>query len=214
MKTSPGESRTVLFLVALSLEASALLEQLPFQKEEWAGIPLYRCSRLPFALLRPGMGAPSRPEQIQALLTTLHPQWVVNIGFAGALDPELTFGEPFIITEAKRCAADGAEVLEPIDRLFPGLAWRKGTICTMDAPVTSERLRTRLRRSTGAELVDMECFHLARLAHRTGLPFSAVKVVSDFADYRTAEVFRNQKAVLKQHLSTAFQTLVNAFKEQ
>lgn len=108
---------------------------------------------------------------------------VISIGIAGALDPDLSVGEGIIASEvamnAKRYTVDEGWA----ERLAVALPEaRRGPIAGSDRPVADAAAKAALRRSTGALAVDMESHFAADVAARRGLPFVALRFVSDGAD--------------------------------
>ncbi len=112
---------------------------------------------------------------------------VVNAGFAGALDDSLETGQ---VVTVERFLLDsrlpGQRKTETLPRTGAALAttdaWPSVRGLTVAEPVLDISRRTQLHRQTGAAVVDMEGFHLARTARSFGLDFVCLKVVSDLAD--------------------------------
>ena len=107
---------------------------------------------------------------------------VISIGIGGGLDPGLAVGDLVI----------GAEVSQAGRRWPTDAGWRArlaerlpraalGTIHGSDAMVLAAADKARLRAETGAVLTDMESHVAARIAAEFGLPFAALRVVSDAA---------------------------------
>jgi adenosylhomocysteine nucleosidase len=92
---------------------------------------------------------------------------VISTGFCGALDPALHVGDIVVSGEGFEGAAG---------QFFRGNIWSADQVA-----VTSEE-KLKLRQSTGACVVEMESAAVAEKANAWGLPFRAVKVVSDTAD--------------------------------
>ncbi len=64
-----------------------------------------------------------------------------------------------------------------------GLEWIEASAVTVDSPLHDRDQRDRLRRQTGARIVEMEGASLARLADPLGCHYGALRVVSDHADF-------------------------------
>ncbi len=104
---------------------------------------------------------------------------VLNAGFAGTLDPDLTPGTVVQAASFTTTAA-GPEIVPHCVALQTSLPQAK--ILTVSTPLTEADQRDRLRLETGASLVDMEGLHLAGAAASRQLDFISLKVVSDHAD--------------------------------
>jgi hopanoid-associated phosphorylase len=107
---------------------------------------------------------------------------IISIGLGGALDPGLEVGQVVVATE----------VLRPRRRWETDAAWREhlmarlpgarpGPVYGSDEMVLSALDKAKLRARGGAVLVDMESHVAAKAAAARGLPFAALRVVSDKA---------------------------------
>ncbi len=104
----------------------------------------------------PGTAAVER-----ALSKKIDVEGIINTGFCGALDPSLTVGDIVDWTQS------------------PGDKPR--FVCTPHVVITAQEKRE-LRRSTGASVVDMESFAVAKIAADWGVAFRYIRAVSDTAD--------------------------------
>ena len=134
----------------------------------------------------------SDPQQLRALLTVFDPatiRGVISFGVAGGLDPALKSGDIVVATE----------VLAGADRWLTGLTLNKdmfvsvglgrsrfgrrrivkGSLAGAEQVVTARHLKEALHLETGAAAVDMESHIAADYAAKSGLPFAALRVVSD-----------------------------------
>lgn len=89
---------------------------------------------------------------------------IFSIGIAGALDPALRVGDVVI---------DG-------DVVLPGTV--SGVIIGRDRIAATAAEKAILRAETRAAAVDMESHVAARVAARCGLPFTAIRAISDAAE--------------------------------
>jgi adenosylhomocysteine nucleosidase len=104
----------------------------------------------------------SDPQQLRALLTVFDPstiRGVISFGVAGGLDPTLKSGDVVVATE----------VLSGDTRWLAGLTLNEELIARKAA----------LHSKTGAAAVDMESHIAAAYAAEAGLPFAALRVISD-----------------------------------
>lgn len=103
---------------------------------------------------------------------TMSPSIVLSTGIAGALDPALQVGDVVIDGQARLASRLRA-------------AWPRsvpGAIHGQDVIAATAVDKARLRAATAALAVDMES-HVARaVAARYGVPFAALRVISDVAD--------------------------------
>lgn len=126
-----------------------------------------------------GVGT-ERAARAAALLVEGHrPRMLASAGFAGGLQPGCPRGALVAVTRALR---SGATACELADLALPALP--RGTIVTVDDPVSTPAAKRALGGSTGAALVDMETHAVASVARSTGLPCAGLRVVSDAVDDR------------------------------
>jgi adenosylhomocysteine nucleosidase len=96
---------------------------------------------------------------------------ILSGGIAGALDPALACGDAVL---------DGdAALVAQIRTVWPQA--HVGTIAGFDSVVATVAAKAALRTTTGATAVDMETHIARRVAQRHGLPFAAIRVISDSA---------------------------------
>jgi adenosylhomocysteine nucleosidase len=109
---------------------------------------------------------------------------VISFGVAGGLDPTLKSGDVVVATE----------VLAGDDRWLAGLALNedliasvglgrrrivRGRLAGAEEVVAARHVKAALHNETGAAAVDMESHIAADYAAKAGLPFAALRVVSD-----------------------------------
>ncbi len=108
---------------------------------------------------------------------------ILSFGVAGGLSPDLRAGHV--------CVGDGV-VLPSGERLSTDPAWTNaiarrlsapiGLIAGADMPLADMAGKAALRSRTGADVIDMETHIVAQAAQAHGLPFAALRVVTDAAD--------------------------------
>lgn len=101
-----------------------------------------------------GVGRAAARAAAARLLDDAKPERVIAAGFCGALAPELRVGD---VVASPR-------------------------IVTVDHLVATPAEKARLRAETGADAVDMESAAVEAVCRERGVPFEAVRVVSDTAD--------------------------------
>ena len=192
----------LLFLAALPEEAEAVRAVLPDLAPAacpgfagWIGGGA--------ALAVAGVGKVEAAITATAAAAALHPVALVSVGVCGAIDPALEPGDvvlgqrvlqwDFAVAHDVVCAGD-ANLLRRVAAALPGLEraprCRTGTIATGDYPVADAGARAELRARLGADVADMESAAVGRVAARLGLPFLAVRAVSDRAGAASLAEFR------------------------
>jgi hopanoid-associated phosphorylase len=131
----------------------------------------------------------SDPRQLRSLLATLDPstfRGVISFGVAGGLDPALKSGDVVVATE----------VMDGDTRWLAGLALNEQQIASAALgrrrvvrgglagveQVIARAGNAALWSETGAAAVDMESHIAAAYAAENGLPFAALRVISDPAN--------------------------------
>lgn len=140
----------------------------------------------------PGMAvicSSSDPKQLRALLTTLDPtgiRGVISFGVAGGLDPSLKTGDVVVATEVMagdtRWLAGLSLTEAQIASIALGLGRRRvvrGLLAGVEELVAASSSKAALRSETGAAAVDMESHIAAAYAAEVGIPFAALRVISD-----------------------------------
>lgn len=115
-----------------------------------------------------GTGVESAALVTKVVIETFRPEMVTSVGFAGSLVPNLAVGS---VVVPARVVDEGS------GREFRA-AFGSGTLVTV-ADVASGEAKQALAARYGAVAVDMEAAGVARVAASAGLPFVAVKAVSD-----------------------------------
>jgi hopanoid-associated phosphorylase len=129
----------------------------------------------------------SDPQQLRELLTVFDPstiRGVVSFGIAGGLDPTLKSGDVVVATEVLAGDARWLAGLTLSDELlasFPlgGRRVIRAGLAGVEQVIAARAGKAALRSETGAAAVDMESHIAAAYAAETGLPFAALRVISD-----------------------------------
>lgn len=187
----------VLALVAaLEGEASGLRRRLALAPERVAGLPgaAYsgQCGRRPVLLACSGMGRRRAEAALEAVLAHHDALAVVSFGFSGGLQGRLAAGDLILASELMGSTGPAGEIEPTVFRADRELlraatqaleTARLPAVCgaTVTAPgiVDTPAGKESLGRRTGAVAVDMESYWLARAASTRGLPFLAIRAISD-----------------------------------
>jgi adenosylhomocysteine nucleosidase len=165
------EAQKVAIIAALPREIAALVRGVkPDAALRQRGIWLYR---LPGAVVvAAGMGSSRAALGVEAALACGGITALISAGVAGACDPALRIGD---IIRA-------GEVIDTrTGEHFSNSQYRQVLVTTPDIATVAEKQR--LFASYYASAVDMEAAAVARLAEAHGLPFTAIKAISDAANF-------------------------------
>ena len=138
----------------------------------------------------PGMAvicSSSSPAQLRALLTVVDPEsirGVISFGVAGGLDPSLRSGDVVVATEVLAGDARWAAGLSLNEDLISKLTSGRrrvvrGCLAGAEEVILGLSCKAALHSETGAAAVDMESHIAAAYAAEAGLPFAALRVISD-----------------------------------
>ena len=129
----------------------------------------------------------SDPRQLRALLTVFDPstiRGVISFGVAGGLDPTLKSGDVVVATEVLAGDTRWLTGLALNEELIASVALGRrrvvrGGLAGAEQVVGARSLKAALHLETGAAAVDMESHIAAAYAAEAGLPFAALRVISD-----------------------------------
>jgi hypothetical protein len=167
------------------------------------------------------MGRPG-DDAFRDALRNLQPSQVINVGIAGALDEEHPAGSTWLVEEWHHprpphdlAARPDPALLQQLAGMLDGAGVRCGRARAVmfDEPLHDPAERDRVREGSGAHLVEMEGAAWAQIAAQAGIPFAAVRVVSDHANRplpgprpkggRRAWLMRDDGTVRKRRLALA-----------
>jgi len=124
-----------------------------------------------------GIGAEAARRAAEAAIALYHPAQLYSVGFAGALNNDLTVGDiltPAVVIDAR----DGSRVT---------IEGGNGTLVTFMAVATAAQ-KANLAQAYAAQAVDMEAAAVASAAaHAHNLQFRATKVISDGLHFEMPE---------------------------
>jgi adenosylhomocysteine nucleosidase len=160
--------KPVAIIAAMPAEVAPLVRH--SLRRSVAGVMLYE---LPSALIAlGGMGRKPAQRAAEVALQEANPSLLVSAGFAGALAPGLQPGEVLTFREV----ADEAT--------GEHYATTSGEAVLVSSPrVAGVNHKRSLAQSFAASAVDMEAAAVAEVARRHGIPFAAVKAISDDLEF-------------------------------
>ena len=129
----------------------------------------------------------SDPQQLRALLATLDSstfRGVISFGVAGGLDPSLKSGDVVVATEVLAGDTRFLAGLALNEEMIASAALRRrrvvrGGLAGVEQVIAATACKAALHSETGAAAVDMESHIAAAYAAKAGIPFAALRVISD-----------------------------------
>ena len=140
-------------------------------KEEAELFQKVLASRPRALVLLTGMGKKNAEDSMRKALQQVRPAMVLSCGFAGGLNPQLP--AETIVFET----ADPAMEATLLGRGGFGVKFH----CADRVAVTAAE-KSALRKSTGADAVEMESAVIGAVCNDAGIPFATVRVILDAAD--------------------------------
>ncbi|HEY1801205.1 MAG TPA: phosphorylase [Terriglobales bacterium] len=119
-----------------------------------------------------GIGSESARRATEAVISLYRPASMQSVGLAGGLDPKLKVGAIF----SPRWVVDARDGSRADTAKGDGVLVSAGEIASVAQ-------KARLAHAYGAQAVDMEAASVAQGAEAHGLPFSALKAISDESDF-------------------------------
>lgn len=159
-------------------------------------------------------------EDLTGVLNSgVKPELVLNAGFAGRLNPDLSVGDTILVDKlyvdynGKRGTIKLANIFQTAAEQF---ALDKNILVvslnTSEVPIIRKESNEKMWRETGADLVDMEAYHIYKAAAELGIPFMSLKIISDGADGESwANIKKNHRDLSKKlgEFAMSFITLFN-----
>ena len=158
----------VAIVAALDREIRPLVKRWDINNREYEGRSFKFFENDPAVLVCGGIGAEAARRACEAVIKLYQPHLVISAGFAGALDPELRVGR--IVTPGS--------VIDANDGSRTKVSSGNGVLVSFDAVADAEQ-KLKLGKAYRADAVDMEAAAVARGAGAHGIPFIAVKAISD-----------------------------------
>ena len=134
-----------------------------------------------------GVGGARAVETLTPVLDGLRPDWALLAGWAGALTTDLLMDQTVVLTRVHRDRPGmppetlpvlPAHVVESLGS--SGFCFAEGI--TVDRMICRSVDRERLHRESGASVVEMETYDVARVMRSRSIPLMVIRIVSDPAD--------------------------------
>ena len=194
---------------AMAMEVEALMEQMSQRQETVIGMDTFVSGRLfgqEAVLAVCGPGKINAALCAQSMILGFHPDWVLNLGVAGAGDAAVSIGDMVIATAAVQHDVDTSPIGDPVgmvskinlieipcdaalrERLvraasaLPDVKVHQGVIAPGDQFINSGEVRARIHDRFHAMAVEMEGGAVAQACHMHGVPCGVLRSISDQAD--------------------------------
>ena len=194
---------------AMSLEVEALMAQMTDRKETKIGMDLFVSGKLfgkDAVLAVCGPGKVNAALCTQSMILAYHPEWILNLGVAGAGDDTVSIGDMVVATAAVQHDMDTSPIGDPVGmvskinmveipcdaslreklvmaaRRVEGMNVHEGVIATGDQFIHDGAVRSRINGLFRAKAVEMEGGAVAQACYMHGVPCGVLRSISDQAD--------------------------------
>jgi nucleoside phosphorylase len=152
-------------------------------------------------VLRTGIGQRSAGRELAKTLAQIErPELIISLGFAGALAPELSVGEKFIIRDVRLGGSEPCTLDSALHTLVPAFvrSARAARLLTVDRPALTPATKASLAQQSSAILCDMETHAVAAVAVAFGVPWIGARIVSDSAQETLKEWMLELPALIER----------------
>ena len=221
---------------AMDKEVNALRDEMRDVEEKQIGFTRYYQGTLwgvPVHLARCGIGKVHAGLCALGMILSFPVTALLNIGVAGALRPTLNIGDVVIASSAVQHDMDTTPIGDPLGLISgpniihmpcddplsqkllraaeeAGLRFERGAIATGDQFIVGTEKKNFLADFFGAAACDMEGGAIAQCCFEMGIPYAAVRAISDTRDgdgreyeEKAEEACRNEEKLLKEFLKSA-----------
>ena len=194
---------------AMAVEVEGLMAQLTDRVETRIGMDLFVSGKLygkDAVLAVCGPGKVNAALCAQSMILRFQPEWVLNLGVAGAGENGVSIGDMVIATAAVQHDMDTSPIGDPVGLVskinlveipcdaalrqklvaaastVEGMRVHEGIIATGDQFIHDGAVRSRIHDLFGAKAVEMEGGAVAHACYVHGVPCGVLRSISDQAD--------------------------------
>lgn len=178
----------IAIITAMPEESRAALKAAGHRKKSLVSGRKRFCSQMAghdIVLVEGGMGLLNAGWAAMALATEA-PDLMISAGFAGAVLPGLRVGDVVMAEQVLQWEGSGFEEIEVgffgLNGIASALGVARGTFISCNEILEKHALAARLPASAVNPLLEMETAAVARVAAAQGIPFLAIRSISDSAD--------------------------------
>ena len=221
---------------AMAIEVEALMDKLEGRREERIGMDVFVSGRLfgqEAVLAVCGPGKVNAALCAQSMILRYHPEWVLNLGVAGAGDTAVSIGDMVVATAAVQHDVDTSPIGDPVgmvskinlieipcdvslrERLVRAAQTLgdvkvcEGVIATGDQFINSGDVRARIHDRYHAMAVEMEGGAVAQACYMHGVPCGVLRSISDQADGQSEMDYPTFAALAARHSQQVVECLLN-----
>ena len=170
-------------------------------------------------LVEAGVGKVNAARVTQIMIDKFDISYIINIGSAGSINDEIEYGDIVIgnyvlqhdfditafdhskgyitgvgygVKSDERLIEESKNAIEKIQN--KDFDVKVGNVATGDIFCTEVSMKDKISAKFDADVVDMECGAVAQVAYLCGIPFMAIRSVSDTPNGNNAEDFDNNLA--------------------
>lgn len=194
---------------AMAVEVESLIAQVEDKQETRIGMDVFVSGKLfgrEAVLAVCGPGKINAALCAQSMIQHFHPEWVLNLGVAGAGEEDVSIGDMVIATAAVQHDCDTSPIGDPVGLVskinlvelpcdaalradlvraaaaLPDVKVHEGIIATGDQFINKGEVRQRIHALFHAKAVEMEGGAVAHACYMHGVPCGVLRSISDQAD--------------------------------
>ena len=228
------------FIGAMAVEVENLLEQMEERQDEKIGMDRFSWGQLfgqEVVMAVCGPGKVNAALCAQSMIEHFHPDWVLNLGVAGAGEEGVSIGDMVIATGAVQHDMDTSPLGDPVgyvskvglvefpcdaqlrERLLdaasqvPELKVHEGVIATGDQFICDGETRRRIHERFHSKAVEMEGAAVAHACYANGVACGIVRSISDEANGKSTMDYPAFTALAARHSEQVVERLLCALGE-
>lgn len=224
---------------AMAVEMEALMAQVEDRQEERIGMDTFVSGRLfgqDAVLAVCGPGKINAALCAQSMVLRFQPQWVLNLGVAGAGDSDVSIGDMVIATAAVQHDCDTSPIGDPVGLVsklnlvelpcdatlrtslvqaastLKDVQVHQGIIATGDQFISNGDVRQRIHALFGAKAVEMEGGAVAHACYMHGVPCGVLRSISDKANGESEMDYPTFVQLAASHSTQVVEQLLRAMQ--
>lgn len=172
-------------------------------------IILFNINNCQIYLIETGIGLQTSEIMIKQYIQEISPALIFNYGICGSLHSNIKQYESFLIKEVHTPDQKPINLKEHLS-MFTNTdkpEMTQETLLTVTKPILNQKQRRNVTTKYSFSLVDMEGYHLAKIATEMRIPILIIKVVSDYANQDTKRVIQKNTGKWQEKLWIALSIL-------